>query len=336
MEGNNIMSPGDELKKVQESYIYQSIRHPKPAILSEIRQLRIVYSLDDKHYALKKRNLQYFVCGIVSPPIRRKDNFAYIDRFVIDIDNIDGKGLSVDEVKDRITKDERVLMCFVSPSEDGLKVTFRLEEKCYDQGIYTVFYKEFLRQFSMQYGLEQVVDPKTCDVTRACFISVDEDAYFNPEALPVKVGAFVNINDPTAFFDMVREQTRQADNGNAPLQEKHSPDPAEPVLEKIKAMLNPKMAKAAKSREVFVPEELKIIMSGLQCYIEDAGLVLDETVNIQYGKKLRMSLGLRQAEVNVFYGRRGFSVVVSPRSGTDKELNEVAANLIRAYIDDIT
>lgn len=164
-------------------------------------------------------------------------------------------------------------------------------------------------------------------------IHISQGAQISSDAVMLAVE---RENDPTAFFDMVREQTRQADNGNAPLQEKHSPDPAEPVLEKIKAMLNPKMAKAAKSREVFVPEELKIIMSGLQCYIEDAGLVLDETVNIQYGKKLRMSLGLRQAEVNVFYGRRGFSVVVSPRSGTDKELNEVAANLIRAYIDDIT
>lgn len=63
---------------------------------------------------------------------------------------------------------------------------------------------------------------------------------------------------------------------------------------------------------------------------------LTEIINIQYGKKLRMSLGLKQAETNLFFGKRGFTVVVSPRCGTDSELNNVTADLIRSYIEEIS
>ena len=122
MAGTNITAAGDPLKKIHESYLFNSIRHPRPHLESDLRQLRIVYSLDSRQYAALKKNLPYFVCGIFSPPVRRKENFAYIDRFVIDIDGMAEKGLSTDEVKRRICSDDRVMMCFVSPSEDGLKV----------------------------------------------------------------------------------------------------------------------------------------------------------------------------------------------------------------------
>ena len=377
MAGTNITAAGDPLKKIHESYLFNSIRHPRPQLESDLRQLRIVYSLDSRQYAALKKNLPYFVCGIFSPPVRRKENFAYIDRFVIDIDGMAEKGLSTDEVKRRICSDDRVMMCFVSPSEDGLKVMFRLEERCYDQGIYTIFYKEFLRSFSAQYGLEQVVDSRTCDVSRACFISMDPDAYFNPEAVPVRLSAHVNPEDTAAFFDLIHEQARgdatpprppkasapdndtgdcpgdcpdspaadtpdspAADTSDSPAADlqsaSRSNDPDDEVLEKIKARLNPRMARVRETRPVYVPEQIGHIMAGLKEYIKNSGLTLSEAISIQYGKKLRMSLGLKQAEVNIFFGRRGFSVVACPRCGTDDELNTLASELIRAYIDDMT
>lgn len=332
MAGADITNAGDTLKKIHESYLFQRVKHPRPEILSEIAQLRIVRSLDAKQYVLRKKHLPYFVCGVFSPPFRKKENFAYIDRFVVDIDCIEAKGLSLEEVKSRIVKDERVLMCFISPSEDGLKVLFKLAERCYDHGIYSVFYKEFLRNFSARHGLEQVVDAKTCDVTRACFISVDDDVYYNADAAPVNMEAYVDISNPSEFFSMARESPDEVDKDES---DDRSADPDEDTMARIKALLNPKLAKAAQERPVYVPEQINMVMDGLRAYIEEAGLSLNETISIQYGKKLRISLGLKQAEVNLFFGRRGFSVVVSPRCGTDSELNELAAGLIRSYIDEI-
>lgn len=44
--------------------------------------------------------------------------------------------LSLKTVRDEIIRDEQVMMCFVSPGEDGLKVMFQLKERCYDAGLY--------------------------------------------------------------------------------------------------------------------------------------------------------------------------------------------------------
>lgn len=55
----------------------------------------------------------------------------------------------------------------------------------------------------------------------------------------------------------------------------------------------------------------------------------DEIIDIHYGKKFRFSLGYRKAEINLFYGKRGFSVVISPRAGTDNELNAVCCDVLK-------
>ena len=74
-------------------------------------------------------------------------------------------------------------------------------------------------------------------------------------------------------------------------------------------------------------------MEELQKYITATGIQITEIINISYGKKIRMKSRTKQAEVNVFYGKRGFSVVKSPRSGTNEELNELMASLIQSFFD---
>ena len=200
--GTNIQSAADELKKVQEEYLYNSLRNPKPAIVATIQQLRIVYSMDAKGYAQLKRKLPYFVCGQFNPPFRRKENFAYTESFILDFDHLSSKQLSLKTIHDNIIQDEQVMMCFTSPSEDGLKVMFRLKERCYDAGLYSVFYKAFAATFAMRHNLTQVTDSKTSDVTRACFVSIDPNAYFNPNSTPVDIKAYLDEANPDALFKM--------------------------------------------------------------------------------------------------------------------------------------
>ena len=181
MYGTNIQLADDLLQKMQESELYDRIVHPEAQVEAKIRQLRVVYQIAPKQYNEQKRTLPYVVCGIFNPSYRRTENFGYTECFVLDIDHLSEKGLTVDAVKNRIRNDERVLLSFASPSEDGVKLMFRLRERCYDSGLFSVFYKEFLRRFSEQYQLEQVADKRTSDVTRACFMSADRDAYFNSD-----------------------------------------------------------------------------------------------------------------------------------------------------------
>lgn len=90
--------------------------------------------------------------------------------------------------------------------------------------------------------------------------------------------------------------------------------------------------KKLERKEPYIPECLDDIIGDLKKYIEDTGIIVYEIVNIQYAKKIRCKMGLRLGEVNLFYGKRGFSVVQSPRSGTSTELNALLADLVTSYL----
>lgn len=332
--GTNIQSAADELKKVQEEYLYNSLRNPKPTIAATIQQLRIVYSMDAKAYAQLKRRLPYFVCGQFNPPFRRKENFAYTESFILDFDHLSSKQLSMKTIRDNIVKDEQVMMCFTSPSEDGLKVMFRLKERCYDAGLYSIFYKAFAATFAMRHNLTQVTDSKTSDVARACFISIDPNAYFNPNSISVDIKAYLDESNPDSLFNIKHEQDehdkviKKSDDEQVPLPK----DPDEDILTRIRQQLNPKAQLPVEQHPAYVPERLNEIIAELKLFIEETGLQVTEIINIQYAKKIRARLGQKEAEVNLFYGKRGFSVVISPRLGTNEELNELLADLIKAFL----
>lgn len=332
--GINIQSSADELKKVQEEYLYNSLRNPKPTIAATIQQLRIVYSMDVKAYTQLKKKLPYFVCGQFNPPFRRKENFAYTETFILDFDHLSSKHLSLKNIRDNIIKDEQVMMCFTSPSEDGLKVMFRLKERCYDAGLYSIFYKAFAATFAMRHNLTQVTDSRTSDVTRACFVSIDPNAYFNPNPTLVNLKAYIDETNPDSLFKMKHEQDEhdKITKKNNDEQTTHLKDPDKDILTRIRQQLNPNMKSQAELHPAYVPEQLNEIIADLKLFIEETGLQVTEIINIQYAKKIRARLGQKEAEVNLFYGKRGFSVIISPRHGTNEELNELLADLIKTFL----
>lgn len=322
------------LQKVPVKYVYDCLRNPRPEIESAIRQLRIIREIDAKQYTALKRQLPYMVCGMFNPPYRKSDNFAYTEYFIVDIDHLADKGLSVEETRRRVEKDQRVVLSFVSPGQDGLKVWFKLKERCYDSGLYTLFYKAFILSFGKQYGLQQVVDSKTSDVTRACFLSEDAQAYYNPEAESVVLSAYVDLNNPFSMFEQKRNQDKlQKEQAAEAPKEKAPADPDKEAMDRIKQLLNPKAKK--QKPEVFVPHELDEVMLSLQPYVEQTGVTITEVINIQYGKKIRFKMGMKQAEINLFFGKRGFSVVQSSRTGTNAELNGLMADLVSDFINKI-
>lgn len=333
--GMNITSSADALNRVKVDYLYHSLRNPKPEIVSQMNQLRIIRDIDAKQYSVLKRQLPYVVCGMFNPPYRRTENFAYTEYFIMDIDHIYEKGLDVTQIKERLKADPRVLLCFLSPSEDGLKVLFRLKERCYDAGLYSLFYKAFLKDFSLHYGLDQVIDERTSDVCRACFVSIDAEAYYNPNAESVDMDFYLPKDNVGMLFDLKASLAKEAKEQAAMVEkEEHSVDPDADVMQRVKALLNPK-AVAKQKPAPYVPQRLDEIMEDLKLYVEQTGVILYEIQDIQYGKKLRFRMGQKLAEVNLFYGRRGFSVVQTPRGGTSAELNEMMVQLVNSFIDTI-
>lgn len=322
----SLINISDPLQSISLDQLYGKIKYPDSDVSFLIKQLRIMRGVDPNGYRNRKRNLPYFVCAKFNPPFRRTENFAYLEYFVVDVDNISEKGFSLDPLKSKLITDKRVALCFKSPSEDGLKLVFKLKQRCYDAGVYPVFYKAFVKDFSGQYSLQQVVDSSICDVARACFLSWDSDAYLNTNPDCIDISAYVNTESSLDFFTKKKELDRDVVE-DEPV-EIHFSDPDTEALRKIKSLLNPNARLEKLKAPVFIPEILNRIIEGLKNHIESTGIVVNEISDIQYGKKLKCSLGLKVSETNLFYGKKGFSVVQSPKKGTDKELNETIAQLV--------
>ena len=330
--GKHITQKDDLLTPIEPQQFYNAIRQPDEATLALINRLRLVQTIDRKSYGVMKRELPYVVCGIFNPPYRRIENFGTVEYFIIDIDHIAEKGLELNALRVKLSADKRVILCFVSPSEDGLKLLFRLNEKCYDAGKYSLFYKTFVRAFALQYGFEQAVDTVTSDVSRACFMSYDPEALFNPEAEKIKMKDYVDFDNSFAISELKHSLKQEEKEQKTEKPEKSAPDDA--AIAFIKERLQARTRVPRQKPQVYVPEELEQILEKLLQYIGESGIQVENVENIQYGKKFRFRAGIAQAEINLFFGKRGFSVVKSPKQGTSEHLNDLMVSYVRAFIED--
>lgn len=315
--------------KVDIGQIYHSLVNPKPEINNLILQLRSIMSIDINRYRHLKVQLPYLVTGIFTPPVRKTDNFSSIEHLIIDIDHLSEKEISVGSLKEKLKSDKRIELMFASPGNDGLKIFFRLSEKCYDHGKYSIFYRVFARSFSVQYGLEQVIDIATSDVTRACFISVDPDAYCNPECEKIRISDFVNFENLLEVKELQNEIKKASEKTKEiePEIPSDKPELSEGLLDEIKQKLNPKF-KSQREKIIFVPEELDKIVHAIKNKIAEYSIIIKSVGNIHYGKKFVFELENKWAEINVFYGKKGVSVVKTPKRGSDQKLTDIVYQVL--------
>jgi len=326
--GKNITSANDPLTKISVEQLYELITKANADLRSKIEQLRTVLSIDAKRYRQLKTMLPYVTCGIFNPPYRRTENFGVIEYLILDIDHLSEKGLATIEVKEKLAADDRVALLFSSPSNDGVKALFRLDTKCYDHAQYSIYYKLFAKMFSQHYNLEQVIDSRTSDVTRACFLSFDPEAYFNPQSVPVITASLVDFEDlyqvreANSLIKLFDEQSKAVAIPEPPANEL-TPD----IFAQIKQKLNPNI-RTKPEKSVFVPEELDMIIGSIKGAVNKHDIEVVSIDNIQYGKKFKFALQKHWAEINVFFGKKGFSVVKTPKNGSHAELTEIVYRIV--------
>lgn len=100
---------------------------------------------------------------------------------VLDIDNI--KESEVNALFEKIIEIKTTMMAFISPSGNGIKIIVKTDNEVVENhknayGEVVDFYKEALKSKKEVFKF----DEKTCDVSRLCFISYDENAYLNLNA----------------------------------------------------------------------------------------------------------------------------------------------------------
>jgi hypothetical protein len=251
---------------------------------------------------------------------------------MIDIEHISDKGVSLNVLRQQVVQDIRVCLCFVTPNENGLKVLFRLKDRCHDAGMYALFYRSFVRSLSAQYLRNQVVDKDSSDVSKVSFLCEDTEAYYNPNAEPIEMSLFVNFENPLETQELkhvLEQETKGLEQRKEPAISVSAPDEAAITFIKERLRSRP----STKHQEtVYVPQEVEQVLTDLVEYVKESGVEVVEILNIQYGKKFRFRLGIKQAEINLFWGKRGFSVVKSPRKGTSAELNDLMVQYVSLFV----
>lgn len=330
--GHHITQTNDPLQRVDWDYIVQHITRPSPEFASRISQLRQLKVLDERQYRKQKTSLPYFCCSRFHPSIRRKEFFAEAGSFVLDFDGFSADEVDKGQAFEIIKTDSRVKFLFTSPGGDGLKAVFLLTEPVSDAGLYRHFYKSFVQHFVKQCGLEKFIDYRTYDVTRASFLSADPDAYYNPNADLIDISDFVALDSIDDEVERNFEALRK-EFGSQLSEESKKTGVSDEILILIKQKLNPSYRPKHKEKDFFVPEEIKKIMPFIQESLQSSGILVREVRSIQYGKQLHIEMGNLWAELNLFHGKRGFTVVKTTKSGSNQDLAALGYQLINQLLD---
>jgi len=327
--GKNILQSHTDVLLPEEVFaVYNRIRDDVQ-LAEETDRLRKIAQVDVKAYARVKTRLPYLCCSEFRDGIRRSENFILSSFFILDLDKIPAEA-TLQEIKARVIRDPAVILCYVSPGGKGLKLLFELKEPCTSLKEYSDFYKIFSYRFGEMYGLREYIDFSTCDATRVSFLSHDNEAWYEPLNEPVDFKIFL----PTVA-EAPNPFTTELETASSERKEKDRSELEEEVYQDIRRKLNPDARFFTKKKQIFVPDLLNSLVEPVTAAAVRVGLFIREVRDIHYGKKFVFTIGLAYGEVNLFYGNKGFSVVRTPKSGSDPKVAELGEMVIRQTLADI-
>ena len=336
--GKNIAQANDILTDVSVENVYNGLRNPNGEVAKLQERLRIIRSMDNNQYRRMKTALPYIICGHFNPRVRKKENFVFTERFLLDIDHLSDYEIDIEKLKIKLKSDKTIELMFSSPSGDGLKVMFKLVKKISDSSYYSMFYKTFCLKFSELYELGSAVDIKTCDVSRCCFVSYDSNAYYNCNSDLIDCQSYVDeysmkdfdkLNSELKDIEKINEQN---DIENEIQHSKNEMGLSEEIINAIKHKMGLKI-KINPGKTYEQPEELKERVPKILEIIESVGLIIHANKPISYGRQITVKSENQWAELNLFYGKKGISIVATTKTGSNKVLCTMVVDLLKNYLE---
>lgn len=143
----------------------------------EIENLRALERAGQKNeFEIRKKSLPAFTPSGTFSGGRKPDLLKeYNQCLILDIDHLDISTIKI--IKQSITENPFTLACFISPSGKGLKIIVRVDSSRED---HKQAFEKVKEVYESKYNI--VVDKSGKDVTRLCFVSFDQEAWFNPQA----------------------------------------------------------------------------------------------------------------------------------------------------------
>ena len=316
--GKQITAPADVLSPLTISDVAGQIR-ADTVLQQQTARLRKLMAFDRVAYRTAKTSLPYVVGAVFANGVRRTTALEAATFFVLDVDRCTGLA---NNVPDAVRADLSVMLAFVSPSGEGLKLFFRLLTPCPDPKAFSAAYRAFAADFGAQHGFADSLDLRTADATRACFLAHDPNPHHNPDAMPVdwriwlQPDPFADTDEPTFVEQDTETPERTARATRKPAAERPINEAA---YGNVLRAMNPN-APVRPQKQTFVPDALTELEPAIRTICASLSWELTDLTPLNYGLKVAVKQGFRRAEVNVHYGKKGYSVVVSPKTGTDPAL----------------
>lgn len=313
--GHNIRSQ-EVLNAITPEELFHHIKTDGFKLGTLIDRLRRLMVIDKNAYAAQKLKLPYFCVSSFEGDIRQGQRFLNAEYLVLDFDHLNHGDLEL--AHEASTRHPQVMLSFRTPSNAGLKVVFRLHQPITDKKHYHDLGKTFGVQYARQFGLTKALDMQTFDVTRASFLCPDAFAYFNPAAVPVN------------WQEYLRESLLLSKYGDNVGEEEEVEAKGEPNADAYKAILQKLKPKTPPRRQgPPIPEQVQMVLDAMPKLCEQHELVVVETRGIQYGAQVVLGHPDGQrGECNLYYGKRGYTVVRSVKGNTQPMLTEILEKLI--------
>jgi hypothetical protein len=159
--------------------LYDVVTKPPANLRKRAEAARMEYEVNGKstRYTELKTCLDYFSVG--GTFTRRADAELQTASGLLTLD-FDKLGGRVAEARAQLLSDTALApalaLVFISPSGDGLKAILAADPR-HDR---RTNYERLARHLTRRYGWGPTLDAKTADVSRACFLSYDADAWLSP------------------------------------------------------------------------------------------------------------------------------------------------------------
>jgi len=183
-----------------------------------------------------------------------KEIAFYSSLLIIDIDHLDDS--FVDTLKLAISEDKHTFACFISPSGQGLKVVFKLNNT--DPNQHKLYFKAAQKHFEENYAVQ--IDKSGKNIGRLCFVSWDQSLILNPTSIPFDCPESVRMFDQSQFVP-----TRKLKNA-------HKTVTSQQALETSIKFVEKHLSYSEGSRNTF--------LHSLACCMNRCGVDMEETIAI--------------------------------------------------------
>lgn len=107
---------------------------------------------------------------------------------------------NLEEIKQKLMEDKYIHLLFISPSGNGLKLVVKIPKVEDDAE-----YKKYWNSIAEYLNMPEQQDDKCKDISRACFLSVDKEPYYNPNSETYTDKTDVSLPQPAAVETTEKE-----------------------------------------------------------------------------------------------------------------------------------